>query len=127
MCLVRVGSGQMVYISADRKCLLDLSLHCKRGKDKDYHIVCHCRHRRGVEVWFYSFFDLGASWGWVFKATPLPLYLREGEPVTISQEDEWASGPVWTGAENFVSTRVRTPNRPARNETLYRLFGLLPS
>jgi len=33
------------------------------------------RSRGGVELWFYSFFDLGVTWGWVFKATPRPLYV----------------------------------------------------
>jgi hypothetical protein len=27
---------------------------------------------------------------------------------------DWASGPVWTGAENLAPTRIRSPNRPAR-------------
>jgi hypothetical protein len=34
------------------------------------------------------------------------------------QEAGWAPGPVWTGAENLG---IRSPNRPARNELLYRL------
>jgi hypothetical protein len=32
---------------------------------------------RGIEVKFYSFFNLGARWGWVVNATPCPVYLRE--------------------------------------------------
>jgi hypothetical protein len=28
---------------------------------------------------------------------------------------------VWTGAENLSPTGIRSPDRPARNETLYRL------
>jgi hypothetical protein len=35
------------------------------------------RPRGGVEVSLYSFFNLGARWGWVVNATPRPLYLRE--------------------------------------------------
>ena len=34
------------------------------------------------------------------NATPWPLYLRESDPVPIISESKWASGPVWTGAEN---------------------------
>jgi hypothetical protein len=30
-------------------------------------------------------------------------------------------GPVWTGAENLAPTRIRSPDRPARSESLYRL------
>jgi len=42
----------------------------------------------------------------------------------IVQEAGWASGPVWTGVEKvqfLTDTGVRTPNRPARSEPLYRL------
>jgi hypothetical protein len=33
----------------------------------------------------------------------------------------WAPGPVWTGAENLAPTRNRSPDRPARSESLYGL------
>jgi hypothetical protein len=33
----------------------------------------------------------------------------------------WDPGPVWTGAENLASTGIRSPDRPARSESLYRL------
>ena len=33
----------------------------------------------------------------------------------------WAPGPVWTVAENLAPTGIRSPDRPARNESLYRL------
>jgi len=29
--------------------------------------------------------------------------------------------PVWTGAENYVPTEIRCPDRPAGSESLYRL------
>jgi len=37
------------------------------------------------------------------------------------QEDGWASGPVWTGAENLASTGIRFSHRPSRRQALYRL------
>ena len=43
------------------------------------------------------------------------------EPVSIVEEAGWAPEPVWTGAENLAPTGVRSPDRPARNESLYRL------
>jgi hypothetical protein len=46
--------------------------------------------------------NLGAGWGWVVYATIRPLYTRQGEPVLITQEAGWASGPVRTGKENLV-------------------------
>jgi hypothetical protein len=41
--------------------------------------------------------------------------------VHIVQEAGWAPGPVWTGAENLSSTGIRSPDRTARSEWLYRL------
>ena len=32
-----------------------------------------------------------------------------------------ASRTVWTGTENLTPTGIRSPDRPARNESLYRL------
>jgi hypothetical protein len=42
------------------------------------------RGNRGIA--HYSFFNLGARWGWVVNATPRPLYSRERDPVPIVQE-----------------------------------------
>ena len=43
------------------------------------------------------------------------------DPVLIVQEAGWAPGPVWTGAENLAPTDIRSPDRPDRSESLYRL------
>ena len=43
------------------------------------------------------------------------------DPVPIVQEAGWAPGPVWIGAENLASTGTRSPDLPARSESLYRL------
>jgi len=40
------------------------------------------------------------------------------DPVPIVQEAGWVSGPVWTGAEILSSTGVRSPDRPARRQSL---------
>ena len=42
-------------------------------------------------------------------------------PIPIVQETGWAPGPVWTGVENLASTGIRSPDRPARKMSLYRL------
>jgi hypothetical protein len=42
-------------------------------------------------------------------------------PVPAVQEAEWAPGPVWTGVGNLAPTGIRTPDRPGRSESLYRL------
>ena len=40
--------------------------------------------------------------------------------VTIVQEAGWDPGPVWTGAEKLAPAGIRSPDRPARSESLYR-------
>jgi len=42
--------------------------------------------------------------------TRCPLYTRLGGPQ-----------PVWTGAENLAPPRIRSPDRPARSESLYHM------
>ena len=43
------------------------------------------------------------------------------DPEPIVQEAGWAPGPVWTGAENLASTGIRSPDRSACSQSLYRL------
>jgi hypothetical protein len=40
------------------------------------------------------------------NATPRPFYVWERDLVPIVQEDVWAPGPIWTGAENLAPTRI---------------------
>ena len=57
--------------------------------------------------------------GW---STPGPSRFTPGKnPVPTVQEAGWAPGPVWKDAENLAPTGIRSPNRPARSESLYRL------
>jgi hypothetical protein len=58
--------------------------------------------------------------GWL-APRPGRFTLRERDPVPIVPEAGWAPGPVWTAAENLVPTGIRSPVRPARSESLYRL------
>jgi hypothetical protein len=80
---------------------------------------------KGDQKWLYCF-----GFGKVKKV--LPITGHEGaprpgrftprkDPVPIVQEAGWAPGPVWTGAENLAPTGIRSPDRPARSESLYRL------
>jgi hypothetical protein len=39
--------------------------------------------RKTADVSLYSFFNLGARSGWMFNATPLPLYARDRDPAPI--------------------------------------------
>ena len=43
------------------------------------------------------------------------------DPVPIVQEAGWAPGPIWTGSENLAPIKIRSPDRPALSESLYRL------
>jgi hypothetical protein len=52
---------------------------------------------------------------------PLPLFTPGKDPVPIVQKAGWAPGLVWTGAENLVPTGIRSPDLPARSQSLYRL------
>ena len=57
--------------------------------------------------------------GW---STPRPdRFTPKKDLVPTVREAEWAPGPVWTGAENTAQTGIRSPDRPARSESLYRL------
>jgi hypothetical protein len=60
--------------------------------------------------------------GWVVKATPQPLYPQKRDPVLIVWHDGWATGLVWPSGENLAHTGIRSPNRPARSESLYQLL-----
>ena len=52
---------------------------------------------------------------------PWPLFTPGEDPVPIAQEAGWAPGPVWTGSENLAPTGIRSPDRPAFSQSLYRL------
>jgi len=65
--------------------------------------------------------DHGTRRGWGVSVTPRPLFTPRKDLVPIAQEVGWAPGPVWTGAENLTPTRIRSPDRPARSQSLYQL------
>ena len=73
---------------------------------------------RGIAL---PFHDHGTRREWGVSVTPRPLFNPGKDPVPIVQEAVWAPGPVWIGAENFAPTGIRSPDRPARNQSLYRL------
>jgi hypothetical protein len=58
---------------------------------------------------------------WGVSITPRPLFSPGKDPVPIVQEAGWAPGPVWTFEEILASIGIRSPDRPARSESLYRL------
>ena len=76
------------------------------------------RESRGIAL---PFHDHGTRRGWGVSVTPRPFFTPGKDPVPIVQEAEWAPGLVWTGAENLAPTGIRSPDRPARSQSLYRL------
>jgi hypothetical protein len=58
--------------------------------------------------------------GCVVNTTPRQLY-PGNDQVPIVQEAGCVRGPVWTGAENLTVTGIRSVDRIARSESLYRL------
>jgi hypothetical protein len=68
---------------------------------------------RGIALLFH---DLGTRGGWVVSVMPWLHFIPGKDLVPIVQEARWAPGPVWTGAENLASTRIRS-----RSQSLYQL------
>jgi hypothetical protein len=50
-----------------------------------------------------------------------PILPWERDQVPNVQQGGWAPGPVWTGAEKLAPSEIRSPDRPARSKSLYRL------
>jgi hypothetical protein len=73
---------------------------------------------RGIALLFH---DLGTRRGERSAARPGRTLPPGKTQVPIVQETGWAPGPVRTGAENLAPTRIRSPERPARSQSLYRL------
>jgi hypothetical protein len=76
------------------------------------------RGSRGIAV---PFHDHGTRKVWGVSVTPRPLFIPGKDSVPIVQEAGWAPGPVWTGVENLAPTGIRSPDRQARSQSLYRL------
>ena len=76
------------------------------------------RGSRGIYLLFY---DHNTRRGWEVSVTPRPLFTPGKYPVPIVQKAGWDPGSVWTGAENFAPTGIRSPDRPALSRSLYRL------
>jgi len=58
----------------------------------------------------------------VTSVTPRLLFAPGKDPVPLVQEVGWDPEPGWTGAENLAHTGIRSPDRPARSQSLYPLL-----
>ena len=100
-----------MFVKVKVKCILVQAL--KLCTDRTAH-----RGSRGIALLFY---DHGTRRGRRVSITSRPLLTSGKEPVPIVQEAGWAPGPVWTSAENLAPTGIRSPDRPAHSQSLYRL------
>jgi hypothetical protein len=89
-------------------------------KGKIYPVPGH-EGPEGGRVQLCCFFNVDSRRRWMVNNSLRPLYPTVRDPVTIVQESGSAPAPVWTGAENFAPTGIRSPHRPACRESLYRL------
>jgi hypothetical protein len=97
----------------------DKTLQMKEGR---FHPCYRPRRPLGrVQVYLYSVFYLGTRMGWGVSVTPRPLSTPGKNPVPILQAAGWAPGPFWTGTENLAPTGIRSPDRRAPSQSLYRL------
>jgi hypothetical protein len=74
-----------------------------------------------MEQRYSSTLSLTATLDWFGWSTPHPGLSRERDPALMAQEAVWNSEPVWKGARKIATTWIRSPNRPAHNESQYRL------
>ena len=105
----------VIGLRASNMAMTTLSLRSARRKPLQCEFVIDLR---GITL---PFLDHGTRRGWGVSVTPRPLFTLGKDPVSIVQEAGWTLGPVWTGAENLAPTGIRSPDRPARSQTLYRL------
>ena len=90
--------------------------HGKKVKCSRYRPGVAQRVGKGIALLFH---DRGIRRGWVVSSTPRPHFTPGKDPVPILKEAGWAPGPVWTGGKSRPH-----PDRPARNQSLYRLSYL---
>ena len=106
---ITIGFLKMVRVKV--KCTLIQALRLCTGRTA-------YRGDRGIAL---LFLDHGTKRGREVTVTPRPLFTPGKDTVPIVQEGRWAPGPVWTDAENLAPTGIRSPDHPARSQSLYRL------
>jgi len=109
--LVFVSIGSQLACRSWSKCTLVQARRLSTGR------TAHTGSR-GIAL---LFLDHSTRRGWVVSVMPRPLITPRKDPVPTIQEAGWASGPVWTGAENLAPTGIQSPDCPVCSQLLYRL------
>jgi hypothetical protein len=91
-------------------------MHPSTGSEALYRPYGPWRSRGSALLFHYH----GTRRGLGDSVTSRPLFITGKDPVHIVQEAGWDPGPVWIDAEILASTGIRSPNRPARGQSLYR-------
>ena len=96
------------------------SIRQRKGKGKGQQTACHEGSK--WQQRYISILSLSSALeGGGVSATPRPYQPREGDDVPIVQDAGWTPGTVWTGVKKLASNGIRSPDLPARSESLYRL------
>jgi hypothetical protein len=125
--LLRISNFDCICYCAANLMPWNIGICVKKDKGKDAPLYRHwgcvqaVRPRRGSGGIAVLFLEQGTRMGWGVSVTPRPLFTAGKEPVPVVQGAGWAPGPVWTGAENLTPTEIRSPARPSRSQSLYRL------
>ena len=104
------------YVKVKVKCTLVQALRLCTGRTA-------YRGTRGIAL---PFHDHGTRRGWGVSVTSRPLFTPQKDPVSIVQEAGWTPGPVGAGAENLTPIGSRSPDRPDRSQSLYRMSYPVP-
>jgi len=125
------GSNNCINSKLILYCTLPITLILRTVTLNHYNVKCtlvqalrlctgRTAHRgsRGIAL---LFLDHGTRRECGVSVTPRPLFTPGKDPVPIVQEAGWAPGPVWTGGEGLAPTGIRSLDRPARSQSLYRL------
>ena len=115
--LIHCSSIQIMSTSYSKyrvqvKCTLVQALRLCTG------LTAH-RRSRGIAL---LFLDYDTRREWEVNVTPRPLLTPRKDTVPIVQEAGWTPELVWTREENLASIGIRSPDRPARNQSLYSKY-----
>jgi hypothetical protein len=115
------GSGSVMLQPVRFQCVrvwipagLFLYVHILTVKVTPWHVCAGTQERR---IQRQPIRNLGTRRGWIVSTTTRPLYPMEG----FGTRSTGASRTVWSGMENVAPIGIRSPDRAAPIELIYRL------